>query len=100
MYNFGTNTTTSKEAQSSYDETILETNSQIKLYPNPTTGVVNYSLPNDFVFENVEVYDQNQKSIYFSVENTQKISLENLPSGTYYIIFNKNNQHNYKIIKR
>ncbi len=93
VYNFNSNQVTSKIV----DLTSLTT--QIKIYPNPTVNLIYYSLPTDFSFEKVELFDQYQKIIFSSTENIKQISLENLPSGIYYIMFNNIKEHNYKIIK-
>lgn len=96
VYNFGTNQVTSKITD---DNSLSDASAKIKIFPNPTVSLIYYALPTDFSFEKVELYDQYQKIIFSSTENTKQISLENLPSGIYYIMFNNNKQHNYKIIK-
>ena len=101
VYHFGTNTVTSRNLVLNEDvEQEREGSKPIKLYPNPTVNTLYYVLPNDVIFESVEIYDQYQKRVYLSFENTKKISFENLPTGVYYIIFNKNNQYNYKVLKQ
>ncbi len=99
VYDFNLNIVTSKQDVSNENQVKNEENIQIKIYPNPTVSLVFYSLPNDFIFEKVELFDQYQKLIFSSTENTKQISLENLSTGVYYIIFNRNKQNNYKIIK-
>ena len=96
VYTFGPNQVTSKTTE---DDSLLDSSAKIKLFPNPTVSLLYYSLPSDFVFEKVELYDQYQKIIFCSTENTKQVSFDNLPSGIYYIMFNNNKQHNYKIIK-
>ena len=99
VYNFNSNIVTSKVIENIVKDNVTDVFAQIKLYPNPTVSLVFYSLPNNFSFEKVELYDQYQKIIFSSTENTKQISLENLPSGIYYVMFNNNKEHNYKIIK-
>lgn len=96
VYNFNSNQVTSKIVE---NDNLTSLTTQIKIYPNPTVNLIYYSLPTDFSFEKVELFDQYQKLIFSSIENTKQISLENLPSGIYYIMFNNNKEHNYKIIK-
>ncbi len=99
VYTFGPNQVTSKIVENIENNNLLDAFANIKIYPNPTVSLIYYSLPNDFAFEKVELYDQYQKIIFSSTENTKQISLENLPSGIYYIMFNNCQEHNYKIIK-
>lgn len=97
VYTFGPNQITSKDIVSKEDNT---QNTQIKIYPNPTVNIVYYSLTEDMKFENLELFDQYQKLIFSSNKDDKQVSLENLPTGTYYLLFNKNIEYNYKIIKR
>lgn len=99
VYNFSSNQVTSKIVENTENNNLLDVFAKVKIYPNPTASVIYYSLPNGFSFEKLELHDQYQKIIFSSTENTKQISLENFPSGIYYIMFNGNKEHNYKIIK-
>ncbi len=83
VYDFNSNIITSKVVENK--ENVSDVFEQIKLFPNPTVSQVYYSLPNEFLFESVELYDQSQKIIFSSTENTKQVSFENLPSGIYYV---------------
>lgn len=99
VYDFVSNQTTSKDLSQNNVNTKEET-SQIALYPNPTKDFLYYNLPDEISFKSVELYDQNQKLLFSSFENSKQISLEDFPIGIYYVIFNKNKNYNFKIIKR
>ena len=99
VYDFNSNLVTSKVLEEKEKDDFSNIFTQIKLYPNPTVSLLYYSLPNEFSFERVELYDQNLKIIFSSNENIKQISLEYLPSGTYYVMFNSNREYNFKIIK-
>lgn len=101
VYTFGTNQVTSKEIVLNEDQIKEKIQKpQIKIYPNPTVNIVYYSLTEDMKFENLELFDQYQKLIFSSNKDDKQVSLENLPTGIYYLLFNKNIEYNYKIIKR
>ncbi|MEI6091556.1 MAG: DUF2271 domain-containing protein [bacterium] len=66
-----------------------------KVFPNPTSGIVNISGDN---FTEVEVRDMNGKLIYHGTERT--INLSNKPIGTYFVkISNGENAEVKKIVK-
>jgi|GEM_PF-2520937 len=100
-YDFNSNVVTSKEIgleefKDNVDNKVL----QIKLYPNPVINLLYYNIPEEIVFECIEIYDQYQKFICSSFEKTEQVSLEGLPSGIYYVRFNKKNEYNFKVIKQ
>ena len=71
--------------------------SKFNAYPNPTSGVVNITLPKDGM--NVEVFDTFGRRIW-SKENAAQsiqIDLSNYPSGIYYLRINNLTK---KIVKR
>jgi hypothetical protein len=99
VYTFTTNQTATKSNVQNNAKAAVEA-SQIVLYPNPTKDALYYNLPNDILFECVELYDQYQKVLFSSNENNKQISLANFPSGIYYVMFNKNKEYHFKIIKQ
>lgn len=99
IYNFNTNFITSKNLVFQEEKEKNLEQFQIKIYPNPVTELLFYVLPDDFIFESVEIYDQFQKQVFTSNKDSKQISLKSLPTGTFYVIFNGNFAYNYKIIK-
>ncbi len=74
---------------------------KVKIYPNPTTGIITIEgLPEN---ENVEiaVYDINRKLIKHETSATTvtKINISDLVSGTYVIVINNQFEQPFKIIK-
>ncbi len=72
----------------------------IKLFPNPVKTDLSYELPENIPFECVEVYDNNEKRLWYSMTDEKTISLLGFPSGTYFIRFNHNLLYNFKIVKQ
>ena len=75
----------------------------INIYPNPTKGIVNVSIPNYSGNLNIAIYDINGRNVYsnagdFSIEKS--LSLDGLQSGFYIIKLNGGNglTHSQKII--
>ncbi|MCZ2101639.1 MAG: T9SS type A sorting domain-containing protein [Chitinophagales bacterium] len=78
--------------------TDLATQNCLKLYPNPTTGLV--SIENLEALAKVDIYDLNGSLVQTNDNVTSEVNIENLKSGIY-ILNIKNNQINerHKIIK-
>lgn len=77
---------------------------EIKVYPNPTSNVVNIKYPNDFK-GNYTLYDKTGKLIYKNnikaLEN--QFTLENYASGLYLLVIANDNGReifSYKIVKQ
>ena len=70
------------------------TDSGLSFFPNPSTGMVNFTETVD----QVTIFDI-MGNLVMSIENTEKIDLSNYQSGIYTIsIYNNNNQHAEKLI--
>lgn len=70
----------------------------INIYPNPTKGIVNVSIPNYSGNLNIAIYDINGRNVYsnagdFSIEKS--LSLDGLQSGFYIIKLNGENGLTY-----
>lgn len=78
--------------------TELATQNHLKLYPNPTTGIV--TIDHLDTPSKVEIYDLNG-SLVQSVHNvTSEVNIDNLPSGIYILnIMNHQINERHKIIK-
>ena len=64
------------------DEESLE---QLKLYPNPSSGLINISVPDSNLFKDVVVYDVLGKSVFESrsIQNNDALDLRHLNKGIY-----------------
>ncbi len=56
---------------------------QVRLYPNPTTGILRFSNPKDLTFDKVEVFDLLGKSISTIEIHNAQIDLSSFPTGVY-----------------
>lgn len=65
----------------------------IQLYPNPIEDILHFSE----TLTNVEIYDSNGQLVIGEVNNTNKISVEHLSSGIYFL---KSDKLNTKFIKK
>lgn len=81
----------------------FETINTINIYPNPTKGIVNVTIPNYTGNLNIAVYDINGRNVYsnsgdFSIEKS--LNLDGLQSGFYIIKLNGENglTHSQKIV--
>ncbi len=76
------------------------TSNTINIYPNPTTGLIHFSLPDHTSIKTVEVYNLLGKKIYVQ-NNLSSISLNDYESGVYIIKItdSKGNTIVKKIIK-
>ena len=55
---------------------------QFSIYPNPSNGILNISIPTVEKFS-YRIYDLNGRLLQQNNNSTQKISVENLASGLY-----------------
>ncbi len=84
----------------SVDENELDT--AVLMYPNPTNGAVNISLPNSFI-KSIQVYDVNQRLLkeYTSISSkTFKLNVNTISKGIYFVQIqdNKNIKKTNKLI--
>ena len=89
---FVTNTTTSLPE-------IFDSNSEIRIYPNPTNGIFKVDLISK---ENtvIQIFNSIGKQI-ISINNTDEIDLSKEPNGIYFIHINSNEKiYNAKVIKQ
>ena len=101
VYNFASSEVTSKEVFFN-DEEVTETlvEKTITIYPNPTSKILYYTLSKEINFESLEICDQFQKRIFKTKEDIKQVSLEEFPTGIYYLMFNKNKKYYFKILKK
>lgn len=74
----------------------------INIFPNPTKGILNYTIINRIVLTAITINDISGKQVYIS-ENTinNSIDVSNLSSGVYFITFtSENNSVTKKFIKQ
>ncbi len=71
----------------SVDEVVAHTN--INLYPNPATDIINISVQGNSNDMNAEIYNVSGQVVYkAAVQNNSSINISNLPDGMYYIRLN------------
>lgn len=71
----------------SVDDVVANTN--ISLYPNPATDVINISVDGSNSNMNAEIYNVSGQMVYQgAVQNNSSINISNLPDGMYYIKLN------------
>jgi len=68
--------------------TELENSNLLKIFPNPTNGIINiaFELENNYV---IKIYDVSNKLV-FSKENTKEINLSTYDAGVYMIVLSTN----------
>ncbi|RLD83101.1 MAG: hypothetical protein DRJ07_07310 [Bacteroidetes bacterium] len=72
----------------------------IRLYPNPTSGKINISNPNNLELESIEIYNIYGQKLFDDIQNN-KIDIQNFARGIYLVKIEGLNgkQGIYKIIK-
>lgn len=87
VYNFKTGTqATVREAKIS----------ELKIYPNPAKDFLNLDIFNNKVFKKYTINDVNGKSIVYRSNFSNKININNLKNGVYFLILENNNEKIYK----
>jgi len=79
----------------------VSTINSIKAYPNPTTGIIYLKNENNNLIS-ADIFDINSRLLFtLNIDNQQKIDLQNLEKGIYYIKVKDDNNKLYvtKIIK-
>jgi len=74
---------------------------EIKVFPNPSTGIVNISSDNEI--QAISLIEIKGKALHFPVHpaKAQQIDISALPTGIYFMQIRSNDQHYYKkIIKK
>jgi len=79
---------------------ITNTSNQFSFYPNPTTNEIR--LVNYENLDKLYIYDLTGKPVFYSNSITQKVEVQNLNSGVYFIkvIDKKGNQQTKRMLKR
>lgn len=73
---------------------------KIKMYPNPTTSVLNFNFSNEINVAKIKVMDITGKTVLQQNQNFTQIDVEKLTSGLYIIeIFTENDKFTSKFIK-
>ena len=72
---------------------------QVKVYPNPTKGIVNINVSNEILVENVSLFNSIGREINVNVTNNQ-MNISSLPTGVYILNITTNQgQLTRKIVK-
>ncbi len=79
---------------------VVENNSSIRIYPNPTTNKIFISNETSITINNIKVMDMMGKTILEDTNNFSEINLQSVQNGIYFLsITSDNKTTNYKIIK-
>ncbi len=65
--------------------------SNMQIYPNPTSGVINISNLENVNFEQMDVYDMRGRLLIRKQQVSPRIDLSNLPKGVFFIQFSSEN---------
>jgi hypothetical protein len=87
-YCFTTNTCTCKDGKLNANSTALS--SDIKVYPNPTTGIVNIALPNAGTASDLVIFNMSGQTVYSekvsALDNTTKqVDMSTYQQGVYFV---------------
>ncbi|HAP96185.1 MAG TPA: hypothetical protein DCP54_10640 [Chryseobacterium sp.] len=76
-------------------------NDQVKVYPNPTSDILNIIKKKSSDNLSYEIYDGNGKLLQRSIINNYQINLTAYPAGLYIIkLFDENSANTIKILKK
>lgn len=76
------------------------TSEDVRIYPNPTTGSLQFKADNINSITTVQVYDNNGKLIMSRKPDGNRIDITELGSGIYFIKTNVESIKTFKIIKQ
>ncbi|MBI5541071.1 MAG: T9SS type A sorting domain-containing protein [Bacteroidia bacterium] len=80
------------------DEKLLDTNNFIKIYPNPTSGIINLQISQDFgTIKKIEIFNNLEKIREIS-QNFSNVDISSFKGGLYFIVVT--NINNEKIIRK
>ncbi len=66
----------------------FDKNNLIELYPNPSKEHINYSLPSNFILNQITIYDTLGKVIkQFDAQNSNRLNISELENGLYFVHF-------------
>lgn len=89
-----------KLSQEQLLKSTFETSSLV-IYPNPTTNLLQFKLPNEVLVDKVIITDLYGKTILSQIGSSSKIDIEKLSIGLYFIeAFSGNNKYQSKFIKK
>ncbi len=75
-------------------------NNDFTLSPNPVRSILNIENSNDIIIDTITIFNVLGKIVYFSDKPLQKINLETLNEGFYFVKINSGNRNgSFKIIK-
>jgi hypothetical protein len=79
-------------------EQLANTNEQVTIYPNPSTGIFSISIVKEAKQPQIQVYDMLGKKVYET--NNTTIDLSSEPNGVYFVtVKTVDNQYTKKLIK-
>jgi hypothetical protein len=75
-------------------------NNDFTLSPNPVRSILNIESSNDIIIDTITIFNVLGKIVYYSDKPLQKINLETLNEGLYFVKINSGNRNgSFKIIK-
>lgn len=78
-----------------------ESDEEITIYPNPTSGIIYFELPINDVGEWIEIFDSYGNEILFKKMNSHELDISNLSNGLYFVkVKTIKKEYISKIIKR
>jgi hypothetical protein len=81
------------------DVTQVQTNALLRLYPNPTSSILNLQHPNDLKLEKAVFYNTLGQTMLTSTETTWDVS--DFANGVYFLkVFNTNGVQTFTFIKK
>ena len=81
------------------DVTQVQTNALLRLYPNPTSSILNLQYPTDLKLEKAVFYNTLGQTILTSTETTWDVS--DFANGVYFLkVFNANGIQTFTFIKK
>jgi hypothetical protein len=81
-------------------DTAIFSNSNLKLYPNPTNTLLYIQTSNSIVLDKIIITDLSGKTVMEQTQNTNQISVEKLATGVYiFNAYSEGNQFHQKFIK-
>jgi Secretion system C-terminal sorting domain len=87
--NIDSGVTFTTDATLGLDDNLLAT--KINIFPNPTNGILNISVPSGYVVENISVFDVTGKQVKYTNVSVKSLNLTNLSKG-FYILKIKTNK--------
>jgi hypothetical protein len=70
----------------------ISTNESVKIFPNPANCELNFEVLNKFQINSIKIHDNTGKVVLNKIGNHDKIMLDQLPEGLYFITIENENQ--------